>query len=224
MEITIFPHMTNRESELENLKDEELRDILLFKERAINLANAQHRYNKLPASTISFDTTGNPINFEANMPDEDEIINIAVKYRFFYGNKEPTKFEKIANLIRRKAKDEWAINYIDHIKMWHKQAMKNFDTSNALGHPISNKEILNLWFNSKFFHSDFQKQEKLENINHIIGQKASLFQLYGAITKCACHIKSFYSVIHKIDSNSNMIYTPNHHFRLNKQNNNSPKG
>lgn len=216
MSLTIFPHMVSRKSKLQPLTEQELKNIALFKERIEKMAAAQKKYQNIPISKTSVDVNGVVVGFEANTPDVDDIVTLAIKFRFFYADKEPTQFEKVVNLIRRKAADEWARNYIDYIKLWYKDSMKACDTSKKLGHPVTNREIINLWFNSEFFHSEVAKREKLEDVNQNIGECGSLYQLYTAIVRCASHINSFYSVIHKLETGHEYIYTPNHHFRLNK--------
>ncbi len=213
-DLTIFPYMISHVTDIEPLSSEQAQQLLLFKERAEDLAEAQRKYQNVPMSSYSRDPADRVSTFQANTPDIDHIATMAMKFRFFYADKEPTQFEKVSGLLRRKAKDEWAINYIDRIALWYKHAMRSTDTTGALGSPTTNREILNLWFNSKFFHSDAQKREKLENIHQVVGKEASLFQLYIAIVQCANHIKSLYVVAHKTTDKNLIICTPSHHFRL----------
>lgn len=211
--MTIFPHMISHVTEIEPLSSEEIQQLALFKERAEDLAAAQRKYQNIPVSSYSTEPAGRVSTFRANTPDIDNIANMAMKFRFFYSEKEPTHFERVAGLLRRKAKDEWAINYIDRTMLWYKHSMKSTDTTGDLGNPITNKEILNLWFNSKFFHSDAKKREKLEGIHQVVGKEASLFQLYLAIVKCSTQIRSLYVVMHKTTDENLVICTPSYHFR-----------
>jgi hypothetical protein len=206
--------MISHVTDIEPLSSEQAQQILLFKERAVDLAESQRKYQNVPMSSYSRDPADRVTTLQANTPDIDHIATMAMKFRFFYADKEPTHFEKVAGLLRRKAKDEWAINYIDRIALCYKNSMKSTDTTGALGSPTTNREILNLWFNSKFFHSDAQKREKLESIHQVVGKEASLFQLYIAIIQCAIHIKSLYVVAHKTTDKNLIICTPSHHFRL----------
>lgn len=206
--------MISHVTEIEPLSNEEARQLFLFKERAEDLAEAQRKYQNIPMSSYSSDPADRVNTFQANTPDIDHIATMAMKYRFFYADKEPTQFERVVGLLRRKAKDEWAINYIDRIALWYKQVMKSTSTTGALGNPTTNREILNIWFNSRFFHSDVQKREKLESIHKVVGKDASLFQLYVAIAQCASHIKSLYAVAHKTTDTNLIICTPSYHFRI----------
>lgn len=216
MAANILPHMVSHETELEPLTDEQLYQIILYKEKAEDLAVSQKKYQNIPISTYSEALDGSKTDFKANTPDVDHILNIAIRFRFFYGDKEPTQYGKIVNLLRRNAKDEWARNYLDVVSAHYKASMKATDTSGSLGHPITNREIINLWFNSKFLHSDAEKRASLTSINQTVGEEASLFQLYVAIVKCSSHIQTLYSIVHKTDKKNLIICTPNYHFRPNK--------
>lgn len=208
--------MVSRETDMEPLSDRELKIITLFKERAIDLSEFQKKYQNIPMSSYSQNPDTRIDSFQANTPDVDHIIILATKFRFFFADKEPTQFETVANLLRNKAKDEWARNYIDRVKLWYKESMKSTDTTGNLGYPVTNREILNLWFNSRFFHSDVPKRSKLDGIHQTVGESASLFQLYLAIVKCSTNIGYLYSVVHKLQGDNQCLCTPNHHFRLNK--------
>jgi len=208
--------MVSRETETESLSEQELSKVALFKERALELSQSQKKYQNIPMSSYSKNIDSRVDTFQSNTPDIDHIIILATKFRFFYADKEPTKFETVANLLRNKAKDEWARNYIDHIKLWYKESMKSSDTTGNLGHPVTNREILNLWFNSRFFHSDASKRSKLEDIHQTVGEGASFFQLYLAIVRCSTNIQYLYAVVHKLQAGNECLCTPNHHFRLNK--------
>lgn len=82
--------------------------------------------------------------FEANTPDIDHIQNLALKFRFFYADREPTKLESIINLLRRQAQDEWARNYLDLLRMQYNGIMNSCDISKNMGLAVSNREIINL--------------------------------------------------------------------------------
>jgi hypothetical protein len=208
--------MVSRETEMELLSDEELRDIALFKERVLDLSESKKKYKINPWSRYSINPEMRVDTFYANTPDIDHIIILAIKFRFFYAQTERIQFEKIANLLRKKAKDEWARNYIDRVKSWYKLSMNSTGTTGKLGHPITNREIINLWFNSKFFHPDVSKRIKLDDIHKAVGEKASLFQLYLAIVTCSNNIQLLYSVAHKLQVDNQCLCTPNHHFEINK--------
>ncbi|SHO21934.1 Putative uncharacterized protein [Moritella viscosa] len=206
--------LIRRESRLTPLSLVDLSRVLEFKRRAESFESSMKRYyiGAIAKHSSSDDLNLRKRSFEANTPDVDHIQNLALKFRFFYAEKEPTRVETIISILRKSAEDEWARNYLDSLRAQYNGAMKRSDMSDQMGLPVSNREIISLWFNSEFFHSDFDKREKLNEINRSISEKVSLFQLYTAITGVSTLLKSLYAVVHKVTEDYHVIYTPNHHF------------
>jgi hypothetical protein len=188
-------------------------DVALFRERVEKLAAAQKKYQGIPIARIGRDPGTGEFVFGANTPDIEEVENLALKFRFFYAEKEPTRFQKILTKVRRRAQDEWACGYLDWLAARYKDAMAEPQTSGQLGLPVPNQKIIDLWFNSEFFHSDSSKRVELTDIHAAIGEAPSLFQLYVAIAHCSSYIRLLYPVVHRLSTEHPFIYTPNHHFR-----------
>jgi len=210
-------YLIRRESEIVPLSEQQLSNIYEFRRRVENYYEALNRYQVLAMSKhlISDNVEIRKATFEANTPDIDHIQNLALKFRFFYADREPTKLELIINLLRKQAQDEWARNYLDLLRMQYNGIMNSCDISKNMGLAVSNREIINLWFNSDFFHSDVDKRKKLNDINQSISEEVSLFQLYLAITSVSVQLKLVYAVTHRISLDENIICTPNHHFKQN---------
>lgn len=210
-------YLIRRESEIVPLSEQQLSNIYEFRRRVENYYEALNRYQVLAMSKhlISDNVEIRKATFEANTPDIDHIQNLALKFRFFYADREPTKLESIINLLRRQAQDEWARNYLDLLRMQYNGIMNSCNISKNMGLAVSNREIINLWFNSDFFHSDVDKRKKLNDINQSISEEVSLFQLYLAITSVSVQLKLVYAVTHRISLDENIICTPNHHFKQN---------
>lgn len=212
MPIIIFPYLVNRESSLSDVTDDECHDIEDFKRRVEQLHEVKSKNVNLPMSSFTLDEHGAVTAYKNNVPEIEHILAIAVRFRLFFGNDEPTNFGKISNIIRRRATDEWAKNYIDNIRLLYSEAMKATDTSAPLGINVDNRLMMSLWFNSEFFHSDSKKRDQLKDINECIGERGSLFHLYLAIRRCSVEIDRLYTVVHRFEKDHKFIYTPNHHF------------
>ncbi|WP_124513932.1 hypothetical protein [Acidovorax sp. FJL06] len=220
MTIAIFPHMIRRQSSVVGMAANEFSDVLLFRRCVEKFTQSLARRTGPPMSRTTHDhATGEVIAFEANTPEVDEVAILAMRFRLFCAQGEPTQFQKILKIVRRRIQDDWADGYLDKLDIWYKEAMKDTQVSKDLGHPITNREIIDLWFNSEFFHSEPKKREALENIHTVIGETPSLFQLYVAIGRCAAHLQSLYSVVHRLDVSHQFIYTPDHHFGRQKEGN-----
>jgi len=213
----IFPHMISRQSPVIGMESDEFSDVALFRERAEKLASAQRKYQGIPISRTARREHSDEIAFEANTPDIDEVGSLARNFRFFYGDKEPTQFQKILTKVRRRTQDEWACGYLNWLAEKYKEVMKAPQVSADLGHPVSNRRIIDLWLNSELFHSEKLKREELSNIHAAIGEVPSLFQLYIAIAHCSSYIHMLYSVVHILDAQHQFIYSPNHHFAQEEQ-------
>lgn len=212
MSITIFPYLVNRESKLESVTEEEFQGIENFKHRVEQLHSTKKKDMMPPLSQTSYED-GRVVSYENNVPDIDYVIAISTRYRLLFAEKEPTRFEKIVNIVRRRATDEWAQNYIDNIRLCYLKSLEADDISNNLGLVVENRKMISLWFNSEFFHTDSDKRKILSNINESIGEAGSLFHLYVAIRRCLADVDRLYTVLHKFHREHSYIYTPNHHFR-----------
>ena len=212
MPLPVLAHMIRRKSPIVGMEAEEFLDVALFRERVDKLANSQRKYQGIPISKTTHSGNANEIKFEANTPDIEEVASLARNFRFFYAEKEPTQFQKILTNVRRRTQDEWACGYMDWLAWQYKEAMKTSQVSADLGHPVPNRKIIDLWFNSEFFHSEKSKKQELLDIHAVIGEVPSLFQLYVAIVRCSSFVNSLYSVVHLLDAKHQFIYSPNHHF------------
>ncbi len=220
MTITILPHMIRRQSTVVGMEANEFSDVLLFRRCVEKFVQSLARRRAPPMSKTTHDrATGEVLAFEVNTPEVDEVAILAMRFRLIYAQGEATQFQRIRAILRRRAEDDWAKGYLDRLGSWYNDAVKDTQVSEALGHPISNKDIIDLWFNSEFFHSEQKKREALANLHTAIGEASSLFQLYVAIGRCAAHIQALYSVVHRLDVSHPFIYTPNHYFGRQKAGN-----
>lgn len=212
MTLPVLPHMTRRQSPVVGMAADEFLDVALFRERVEKLATAQKKYQGIPISKTTRGDDPDQIEFEANTPDVEEVASLARNFRFFFADKEPTLFLKILTKVRRRTQDEWACGYLDWLAEQYKEAMKATQVSADFGHPIPNRTIIDLWFNSEFFHSEQSKREELVDIHAAIGEVPSLFQLYVAIARCSSWVHMLYSVVYLLGVEHQYIYSPNHHF------------
>lgn len=212
MPLPILAHMTRRQSPVVGMEPDEFSDIALFRDRVEKLANAQRKYQGIPSYSTAPGESPDEKMFEANTPDVEEVASLARNFRFFYADKEPTQFQKILTKVRRRTQDEWTRGYINWLSDQYKVAMKATQVSADLGHPVPNRKIIDLWFNSEFFHSEQSKRQELIDIHAAIGEVPSLFQLYLAIVRCSSFIRMLYSVVHALEAEHQFVYSPNHHF------------
>ena len=196
---------------------EEFSDVAPFRERVEKLVAAQKMYQGIPISKTTRSSDPKDITFEANAPQIEEVASLARNYRFFHGEKEPTQFTRVLTRLRWRVRDEWACGHLDWLAEQYKDSMKATQISADLGRPVSNRTIIDLWFNSELFHSDKLKKEELRKVHSDIGEVASLFQLYVAILRCSSCVRMLHSVVYALDVEHQFVYSPNHHFGATEQ-------
>lgn len=215
MSIHIHAHLVRRQTAIDTLSTDEAFSIEMFKKKSILLRDAKIQQKFIPIAKSSFNTEGIRISFDANNPSWEVIESLAIRYRFFFADKEPTHALNFLNLIYRKSNDAWAKNYIALLRKQYNEFLNDSLNFAKISPKIKNKDIIDLWFNSEIFHSDQNKQKKLNEINEIVSKEASIFHLNTAMRFLENQISAVYHVIHKTCPDHLFIYTPNHHFETN---------
>jgi hypothetical protein len=138
----------------------------MIEEEKYNLDLYRDRVQELISSRFLKDE--NFIKFlNGEKPDEEQIISLLSKYRFFYLQNEPTNFYKICNILFKNAKNEKKKESIRNIRETYKKILEGgigFVFSDKLKAEQPPKDNIDLWFNSFYFHSDKDKREQLEKL------------------------------------------------------------
>jgi len=95
--------------------------------------------------------------------------------------------------------------------------MKDSPILKYLNSHITNREIIDLWLNAEYFHSDSKKIDRLNAINKNTGISASKNQLFIALVSCSAWIETFFMTINKTNNSHLFIYTPEDDFSIKKQ-------
>jgi len=112
--------------------------------------------------------------FEIKVPDEETIKSFLLSFRVFYMEGEHTNFYSICNLLYKKILDKKVRNDLVTIRSNYTKALNtSFIGINFLGKSYSPKDIVDLWFNAEYFHTDIEKVKELDKI--VISPGKSLF-------------------------------------------------
>ena len=112
--------------------------------------------------------------FEIKVPDEETIKSFLLSFRVFYMEGEHTNFYSICNLLYKKILDKKVRNDLVTIRSNYTKALNtSFIDINFLGKSYSPKDIVDLWFNAEYFHTDIEKVKELDKI--VISPGKSLF-------------------------------------------------
>jgi hypothetical protein len=209
--LKIYPYQISNTTELSSLTTEEIKKILLFKEKAEELITIMEKSKTLTICSYSRSIDNNQTTFKSNQPEFDYISNLAMKFRFFYAEKEPTNFYAIINIIIRKTQDEMTRKHLFSIRDIYQKSMNSNGATEPLGISISNEKTIKNWFNGRLFHSDSEKREAIRNLHETVGEEPSIFQLYIAMLQCSDCIRDLYVVLSKTTEHQHIVCTPTFH-------------
>lgn len=102
---------------------------------------------------------------EVKVPDEETIKSFLLSFRVFYMEGEHTNFYSICNLLYKKILDKKVRAALITIRSNYTKALNtSFVSINFLGKSYLPKDIVNLWFNAEYFHTDIEKVKELDKI------------------------------------------------------------
>ena len=111
---------------------------------------------------------------EIKVPDEETIKSFLLSFRVFYMEGEHTNFYSICNLLYKKILDKKVRDALITIRSNYTEALNtSFISFNFLGKSYLPKDIIDLWFNAEYFHTDLEKVKELDGI--LIPPVKSLF-------------------------------------------------
>jgi hypothetical protein len=162
--------------------EEEIKQIRLFLKRAKELS-------KTPVITAGSKISMNiyyekkkGTRFSVTLPSEEDLRLFYMAFRFFYLKKEPTHFLTIANLVNRKLEDPLIRDYIKWLKdMWRGALARQQVRVGVNRQELHSHFLIDIWFNSHYFHSDKEKDKKLSKIKEVLTEDATRFMLADAV-------------------------------------------
>jgi hypothetical protein len=123
-----------------------------------------------------------PVQFSISLPNEEYLRSFYMAFRFFYLEKEKTKFLRVANIVKRRSDDELSKKYIDWLKdMWNGALARQQMQMYFNGKEITPTMLIDLWFNAHYFHSDELKNHNLANLKKVLSIDVYRFMLADAV-------------------------------------------
>ena len=116
---------------------------------------------------------GKGIEFHANLPDEIEVEQLFTRFRPFFLKKEPSYFYSVCKIVSEQ--NDISKGEVEKARTLYKNAMNSTGPIeiNFIGSGLKrlkSEEIINLWYNAHYFHSDKDKEEKLQNFNTVLSE------------------------------------------------------
>jgi len=148
---------------------------------------------------------GFQIRFETKVPDEETIKSFLLSFRVFYMEGEHTNFYSICNLLYKKILDKKVRNDLVTIRSNYTKALNtSFISINFLGKSYLPKDIVDLWFNAEYFHTDIEKVKELDKIVISPGKSLFFYLLIDAVITLTNQISMLKEIIVWATSDSTM--------------------
>jgi len=134
--------------------------------------------------------------FEIKVPDEEAIKSFLLSFRVFYMEGEYTNFYSICNLFYKKILDKKVRNDLVTIRPNYTKALNtSFIGINFIEKSYSPREIVDLWFNAEYFHTDIEKVKELDKIVILPGKSLFFYLLIDAVITLTNQISMLKEII-----------------------------
>lgn len=186
---------------MEHLSDDDLKKNRIFLKRAKEISKT--KIVSAPQSNISMKINGKagePIKFSVILPEEELLRSFYMSFRFFYLQKEDANFLRLINILKRKAENDLAVKYLNQIRdQWtgalSRQQMQ-FRFNNT---ELTPNLLMDLWFNSHYFHDDDVKENKLGIMKTVLTNDVCRFLLVDAVYEATKAILKLAQTLKNID-------------------------
>lgn len=167
----------------ERLSDDDFKKIRIFFKRAKEISKT--KIFSAPQNNISLKINGKagePIKFSVILPDEELLRSFYMAFRFFYLQKEDANFLRLINILKRKAENDLAVKYLNLLRdQWtgalsRQQIQLRFNDTE-----LKPNLLMDLWFNSHYFHDDDTKENKLGIMKTVLTNDVCRFLLADAV-------------------------------------------
>lgn len=165
--------------------------IHLFHQRAEEINSA--KLLRFSFSTTISAEIGKPTKIETNFPDIESLRSFASLVRPFYNNDDSISFTRMCNIISNPANnyDDKAREQANEArKAWNKLLQKSQKDSSPSGtviyfndQVITTSKLIDLYFNSRFFHTDIVKHELLKQTEIPGFEEQMLMNLFDVLQK-----------------------------------------
>lgn len=128
-------------------------------------------------------------------PGRHRVKSLYLDFRHFIADKEPSKFQRIINIL---------VNHLDKthpIQAFLSQLKQEFLQSIDLGISLNGRslpvaQLLNLWFNTEFFHAGRKKQiDERHECLRVLHEEAVHQLLAWGVVRSAHTVKSLYACV-----------------------------
>ncbi len=179
------------------LSDDEWKILRLFCQRASEMAECKVLENGGASVTGKIQYhKGTGLSFSQNLPPKEQISEFLMAFRFFYLQKEPTHFLSVLSLLSRHAEKEEAREVMKIVKrQWSDSLFSRSLHVKVNDTPLTSALLLDLWFNSHYFHSDAEKASQLEVLKETISEDFLRFMLLNSVLNACLPLFKVYDAL-----------------------------
>ena len=179
-----------------------------FRRKATDISTyvASHKWERLTVSVNRTDEN-NP-NIKGNIPNDLILEGLYRRFRFFILNKEKSNYFRLLRLLSSSANSSLLHSYL---RMSKKEFLSEdslkfaFITAKTKYHP---EEIINLWFNSYYFHDQKAEREKLSIFRDIVSDNGAKVVLFHAVWNAILKIRNLNYLIRNTSIERQSMYVP----------------
>jgi hypothetical protein len=134
-----------------------------------------------------------------NAPPDDHLEQFLLRFRFFYGKKEPTHFPKILNVISRNTSSNELVEALRFMrKKWKESLFAGVASMEVNGRKLTAEYVLDLWFNAHYFHSNEAKRTELDSLSVALSPDFMKSLMLNAVINASNDILNVYVPIRTI--------------------------
>lgn len=184
------------------LSSEEWRSIERFQVRAREFLLNVEDLNLSGLRSLEIDRAETKASARSNTyPGRHRAKSLYLDFRHFIANKEPAKFQRVINILKKHLDKAHPIQtFLDQIK---DDFLRDGDFGITVhGRNLPMRELIDLWFNTDFFHAGQQEQikEREEWLRSLQDEAAHHLLAWGVVN-AAQEVKSLYACVKDLDRN-----------------------
>jgi hypothetical protein len=179
------------------LTEEEWRSIELFQRRSQELkaitifSSDSQKYSAKLTMKV-----GDPVSFDIQLPEERDLKELLLVFRFFYLQKEPSNFLRVVNILSKYMQNELVTQVIRMYKKCWKDALFGQELLIFFNEEqLTAGKLLDLWFNAHYFHSAENAEQELAALNRALTPEFSKYMLVDSVLEATRLIFTVYDSI-----------------------------
>lgn len=159
--------------------------------------------------TISVDRSDENLpKIKGSLPDPLILESLYRRFRFFILNDEKSNYFRLLNLLSQASNSPLIHSFAKTSKkeFFEENSLQfAFITAKSKYHP---KDVINLWFNSYYFHDQEEDRNKLEAFKGIVSDNGAKVVLFHTVWNAVRKVRNLNYLLRDTSINNQEIYVP----------------